>query len=146
MIVKILWIFLIILGIYIVYNTKTPKVLIEVQEKYSRLRNHIQNSNDIPTNFKVLKTQIPISGFLRSNGELGYNINKGGEIGLCLDGNSNDVFHVLIHELAHSASSKYSHDEEFWNNYNKLKTMCRDIGIYKEIPEKRKFCGAYIQD
>ena len=131
---------------YIVFvKTKTPRQLKEVQRRYEILRGHIETNG--PPKFQKLTTQVPLTCFRRGGDDsVGYNINKGGEIGLCLDGTPNDMFHVLIHELAHTVTKTYAHDEEFWNNYNHLKEMCMKLNIYTDIPGKRKYCGKYIQD
>jgi hypothetical protein len=77
---------------------------------------------------------------------VGYNTNKGQEIAICLDGTPNEIFHVLIHELAHCTVDEYSHSEEFWANYVELRDICIQLGIYQKIPERTKFCGEHIQD
>jgi len=77
---------------------------------------------------------------------VGYNTNKGAEIVVCLDGTVNDVFHVLIHELAHCTVKEYTHSDQFWKNYIELRDMCADLGIYQQIPERKEFCGQHIQD
>jgi len=94
----------------------------------------------------MLKKRSIITGFYTKNKELGYNVNKGNEIGLCLGGTCNQMMHVLIHELAHCTVKEYDHTPEFWNNYSKLKQYCFELGIYQEIPEVTKFCGKYIRD
>jgi len=77
---------------------------------------------------------------------VGFNVNKGSEITICLDGSTNEIFHVLIHELAHSTVEEYSHSEQFWVNYNELMEICIQIGIYQKITEKTEFCGQHVQD
>jgi hypothetical protein len=79
-------------------------------------------------------------------GTVGYNTNKGQEIAICVDGTSNEMFHVLIHELAHCTVDEYSHSSNFWDNYVELRDMCIEIGIYEKIPDKKTFCGQKIQD
>jgi hypothetical protein len=143
----LLYIILLLVNIYIIYSIKEPSNFTAVKEKYSRLRKYISNSDDIEPKFKPLKNQVILTGFLKNrNDELGYNINKGGEIGLCLDGTPNEIFHVLIHELAHTVSSKYAHDEEFWENEGKIRTMCQQLGLYSPISNKTEFCGSHIRD
>ena len=80
------------------------------------------------------------------NGTVGYNTNKGAEIVVCLGGTSNEIFHVLIHELAHCTVEEYSHSEQYWENYIELRDICVNLGIYEKIPERTKFCGQHIQD
>lgn len=142
----ILFLFMIFVNILILKSVKEPKNLQIVKEKYQRLREYIK-TNDVDEKFHVLKNPILISGFVRNYGQgVGYNTNKGYEIGLCLDGDPNEIFHVLLHELAHSMSSTYSHDAEFWKNFDDLKKLCQKQNLYSPIKTKSEFCGRYIQD
>jgi hypothetical protein len=125
-------------------NTREPQALVEVKEKYRILREHLaEHENE---KFKMLTRCIPITGINGMKGTVGYNTNKGQEIAICLDGNTNDIFHVLIHELAHSTVTEYSHSENYWNNYVELRDICVNLGIYEKIPERKPFCGQHIQD
>lgn len=140
----ILFIILVLVDLYILYITKEPIQLRIVKEKYKILRDHIKREN-IEV-FKNLKNCIVINGYYSTGGHAGYNTNKGEEIGLCVTGESNEIFHVLLHELAHSTVSEYDHSEQFWKNYTKLRDLAIDLGIYSAIPEKVPFCGKHIQD
>jgi hypothetical protein len=141
----ILALILIIVNLYIILNTKEPENLRIVRERYQILREYIHQSGD--DEFRELCTEIPITAHYRAQaGSVGYNINKGREIGLCINGEPNEIMHVLIHELAHCTVDEYSHSTKFWSNYDKIKNMCVSIGVYQEIPEKTKFCGKHIQD
>ena len=138
----IYFILLIISITLLVITLKPNKCLVSVKEKYSILR------NNLPEKFSMLRKPILVSGFSRpiSSGTLGYNVNKGDEISVCVDGTSNQAFHILIHELAHSTVKEYSHSEQFWKNFEELKKTCEHLGIYKQINNKDKFCGKYISD
>ena len=142
----ILYILLSLLVVYTIKNMKEPEDFTEVKRRYKILRGYYAKHGD--AQFKQLKHPIILTGFLRNKGnnELGYNINKGTEIGLCLDGSPNEIMHVLIHELAHTVSSKYAHDEEFWNNVHKIENTCQNQGLYTPINNKTEFCGSHIQD
>ena len=143
---------LIIATVYtVVYHVREPAVLKDVKERYSTLRKYIKDNQDsVDKKFNVLTKEILVTGFfkklLSSKNAIGYNVNKGYEIGVCIDGEPNDIFHVLIHELAHSVSSKYSHDDEFWKNFSDLKDLCVKCGVYTKIKEKKFMCGGYIHD
>lgn len=137
-------ILLLLVNLILLQQTREPKELVEVKEKYRTLREHLQDTNH--EKFKMLYRCIPITGMKRMNGSVGSNTNKGGEIVVCLDGNTNEIFHVLIHELAHCTVNEYSHSPEFWNNYIELRNICIHLGIYEQIPERTKFCGQHIQD
>ena len=140
----IAFIILIFVNLWILSQTKEPQELTEVKEKYRVLRDHIASTGH--PRFQMLVKCVPITGFSSMNGTVGYNTNKGQEIALCLDGTPNEIFHVLIHELAHSSVKEYSHSENYWNNYIELRDMCVELGIYEKIPERTNFCGQHIQD
>ena len=123
-----------------VYTVNVPENLRIVQENYTILL------NNIPSKWPQLKKRSILTGFYNKNRELGYNVNKGYEIGLCVDGTPNQMFHVLIHELAHTTVREFDHSDNFWNNFQELKTHCVNLGIYEEIPAQTKFCGKYISD
>tara|TARA_B100000073_G_scaffold266710_1_gene226316 strand:+ start:133 stop:579 length:447 start_codon:yes stop_codon:yes gene_type:complete len=135
---------LLIINILIFINTKEPKELTEVREKYQILREHLKKTDN--EKFTVLHDEIPITAHIRLRGAVGYNSNKGNEIGLCIDGDTNEIFHVLIHELAHCTVDEYTHSKEYWNNFKELRDICVKLGIYQEIPKRTEFCGKHVQD
>ena len=140
----IAFLLLLIINIWILSQTREPQKLIEVREKYRILMEHLDETNN--EKFHMLVQRIPITGILRMNGAVGYNTNKGGDIAVCLDGETNEIFHVLIHELAHCTVKEYDHSEQFWDNYIELRDICVKIGIYEKIPNKTEFCGEHVQD
>ena len=135
---------LFILCIVVLINTKEPPKLIEVKKKYAIFREHLISVND--PEFRMLHRQIPITGFYSMSDAVGFNTNKGYEIGVCLDGSPNEIFHVLLHELAHCTVTEYSHSGQFWDNFKKLKDTAVSIKIYTEISESTPFCGKHIRD
>ena len=140
----ILAILLLIINVIILMNIQEPERLSEVREKYRTLREHLKETNN--QEFKMLCKEIPITAHRRMNGSIGYNVSKGSDIGLCIDGEPNEIFHVLIHELAHCTVDEYSHSKDFWKKFEELRTICVSLGIYQEIPQRREFCGKHIQD
>jgi len=140
----ILAILLLIINVYIIINTKEPNKITEIKKRYRILREHLKKENI--EKFQVITRELPISYFKQLDGNIGYNTDKGNEIGLCIDGEINEIFHVLLHELAHSTVKEYSHSPEFWKNYKELREIAISIGIYKEIPDKTEFCGRHVQD
>lgn len=137
-------ILLLFINLVILYKTREPQELLEVKEKYRILREHIRDTGN--EKYKMLVHPTPITGMKRMKDSVGSNTNKGSEIVVCLDGKTNEIFHVLIHELAHSTVDEYSHSQQFWNNYIELRDMCVHLGIYQQIPQKTEFCGQHIQD
>ena len=140
----ILIILLLIINVLLFIYTKEPQELTDVREKYMTLREHLKETNN--QEFKMLYREIPLTAHRYTNGYIGYNVSKGKSIGICIDGETNEIFHVLLHELAHCTVDEYSHTKEFWKNFNELKTMCVSLGIYQEIPERTEFCGKHVQD
>ena len=137
-------ILLLFINLVILYKTREPQELLEVKEKYRILREHIHDTGN--DKYKMLVHPTPITGMKKMKDSVGSNTNKGSEIVVCLDGKTNEIFHVLIHELAHSTVDEYSHSQEFWNNYIELRDICVHLGIYQQIPQKTEFCGQHIQD
>jgi hypothetical protein len=140
----ILTILLLIINVIILMNIQEPERLSEVREKYRTLREHLKQTNN--EEFKMLCKEIPITAHRRMNGSIGYNVSKGSDIGLCIDGEPNEIFHVLIHELAHCTVDEYSHSKDFWKKFDELRTICVSLGIYREIPQRTEFCGKHVQD
>ncbi len=135
---------LFIINAYILAITQEPQELVEVKEKYEILRKHIIDTDH--QKFHMLQRPVLLTGMKSMNGAVGYNTNKGQEIVICLDGEVNEIFHVLIHELAHCTVEEYSHSDQYWENYIELRDVCVDLGIYEKIPDKTKFCGSHVQD
>ena len=136
---------LLLVNIVLFCNFKEDPVLLEVKEKYKIFREHLKTNGD--EKYKVLHNEIPIVAYRGSLlSGVGYNSNKGGEIGICIDGTSNNVFHVLLHELTHCTVTEYSHSNDFWDNYNELKNEAIRIGIYENIDQVTPFCGKKIVD
>ena len=136
---------LVIVNIVLWYTIRKEPVLEEVKERYHTLREHLKKTDD--QKFRMLHDEIPIvaykGSFVRG---VGYNTNKGQEIGLCIDGKVNHVLHVLLHELAHCTVDEYSHSDDFWSNYEELRNEAIAIGVYDNIGTLTPFCGKQIVD
>jgi predicted metal-dependent hydrolase len=130
--------------VVILLTTRENEKLKEVNERYKKLRQHLKETNN--EKFHMLTRHIPITGKLWMSNSVGTNTNKGGEIVVCLDGEVNEIFHVLIHELAHCTVKEYDHSPAFWKNFEELSTICVNIGIYERVTKKTEFCGQHVQD
>jgi len=135
---------LIVINLIILFMIREPENFAEVKRRYKILREHIEKTNN--EKFRVLIDPIPLTALRKMSGTVGYNVNKGADITICIDGEVNEIMHVLIHELAHSTVPEWTHSENFWNNFMELRGVCESIGIYTRLPDKTKFCGQYIQD
>lgn len=140
----ILLIVLLIINVMILVNTREDTRLREVKHKYTLLREHLIASEN--KDFTMLYKEIPIVAHTRITYAVGYNSGKGDEIGLCIDGTVNQIFHVLLHELAHCTVDEYSHSNHFWMQFEKLRGEAMTLGIYQHIPTKTPFCGQYVVD
>ena len=140
----IAWVVLVLVNLLILFNTKEDERLKEVKARYKKFREHLKAKN--MEEFRMLHKEIPIVAHYGMARAVGYNVNKGAEIGLCIDGTVNDIFHVLLHELAHCTVDEYSHSKLFWNKFDTLKTEAISIGIYENITTKTAFCGKHIMD
>jgi len=132
---------LLILCILALRSIRDPPVMAEVRRRYNILR------DNIPQKYAVLRRPVIIIGHHRDkNMDLGVNVNKGYEIHLCLGNNDpNMVFHVLIHELAHSTVPELDHSPQFWKNMEELVQLAESLGIYTRLT-KTVFCGGTITD
>ena len=135
---------LIVINLVILFMIREPENFAEVKKRYKILREHLEKTNN--EKFHVLIHPIPLTALRKMSGTVGYNVNKGADITICIDGEENEIMHVLIHELAHSTVPEWTHSENFWNNFMELRGICESIGIYTRLPDKTKFCGQYIQD
>jgi hypothetical protein len=124
---------------------REDSVLVIVKENYRILREYLISVDD--PMFRMIHREIPIVAYRGSFlSGIGYNTNKGEEIGICIDGTPNQVFHLLLHELAHCTVDEFSHSIEYWRNYNKLQDIAVQIGIYESINDETPFCGKTISD
>lgn len=124
----------------------------EVRRRYDILLQHLRDTENIDPRFERLRNRCILTGINGSRmnrGTIGYNVNKGYEIYLCLDGGEesiNSVMNVLIHELAHVTVKEYDHSPEFWRSFKDLKDLCKLIGIYVPIEGTPEYCGITIKD
>ncbi len=97
----------------------------------------------LPEKYEMIKKPMNITGIY--GGDIGTNVNKGGEIYVCIDGDLNSQFHVLLHELAHSTVDEYDHSDKFWKNFEELRKIAQDHGMYTPVKDQ-PYCGKTISD
>ena len=161
-----MWIFVIAIMLYLCMTVckkayirfELKKTQREITNRYNKLiyilktkyNNNIfvQRLLNRTTHKIVLVTNPSIQGF-------GYNINKGEEIGLCMlnyktgmPNKIDDIFYILLHELAHIMTVTYTHNEEFYASFNLLCDIATTNNIftlkdYKNNPSE--FCNGYIR-
>ena len=136
-----MWLFVVLLVLFclVVAFHREDSRMVELKRRY---RDFIQR---VPEKYEVLKKEVIITGLTGQPQQIGSNVNKGSEIFICIDGDPNDRFHILLHELAHSTVSEYDHSDQFWKNFTELRNYAQDIGMYKPV-EKKSYCGQSISD
>jgi hypothetical protein len=134
----------VMLVVAVVTNSES-KMLTELKMKYFKTIEILRNTND-PMWAPILRPAIITGLNGKKDGVIGSNVNKGYEIYICLDGDDvNSAFYVLMHELAHMTVPEYDHSIEFWENFEKLKKICIDEGLYVKSGE-RNYCGDTVRD
>jgi hypothetical protein len=138
-----------LLLIFLVATVDEPRLLKDIKWRYSVLQKHLRDTPNIDPRFEVLRRHQPIItgiSFDRMNkGTIGYNVNKGYEIYICLDGeNIEPAMHVLIHELAHMTVPEYDHSEAYWKSFQDLRQLCITLGLLATTKEPQKYCGGEI--
>lgn len=131
------WVLLLLVVIIIVTLHKEDDKMSRLKERYYEFITRL------PEKYSVLREPYLVTG--RYGGEIGTNVNKGSEIFVCLDGDTNDTFHVLLHELAHSTVTEYDHSDKFWENFAELRNIAKNEGLYTPVSNKN-YCGKVISD
>lgn len=139
-------------------NYKLENTHQDIQKRYNKLIYTLATQHDKDRSVQMLLNKADSNRIVLVKNPIeqgfGYNVNKGEEIGLCMvnykTGSINkadDIFFVLLHELAHVMTTSYSHDDEFYKNLNFLKQVATENGIfvmtdYENNPSQ--FCNGYI--
>ncbi len=122
----------------------------EIRRRYDILLTHLRDTETVDPRFARLRRRCILTGIHGSRmnkGTIGYNVNKGYEIYICLDKEDvNSAMNVLIHELAHVTVDEYDHSPDFWASFKDLKALCKTLGIYEPIEGSVEYCGIMIQD
>ena len=129
---------------------REPPLLIEIKRRHRVLLTHLHATPNIDERFKVLRRHQPLLTGIDSSrmnrGTIGYNVNKGYEIFICIDnaGSVDAAMHVLIHELAHMTVPEYDHTDAYWQSFKDLRGLCVSLGLLAVTDTPTKYCGAYI--
>ena len=141
---KAFFILLLVVLIFIVFTNNEDPLFSELKRRYNYLLENLPDGE-----FEILKENRAILTAKEEkarDGNIAYNVNKGYEIYICLDGRKiNAAMYVLLHELAHITVEEYDHSEEFWSNFKRLREIASSLGIY--TPEQdMEYCGQHIKD
>lgn len=135
-----LLVILLILATLAIITTKSDDRIESLKERY---KSFIQI---LPPKYDKIKNRNTIITGSYKMGKVGENVNKGGEIVVCLDGyDENATFHILLHELAHSMVAEYDHSSDYWENFKELVDIASREGYYTPGVHK-EYCGQIISD
>jgi len=137
---------------------KKAKILHEIRSKMNGLLEELKKpkyESEQPIQILLKKNhrrtiqldELPNALSLRRT--FAFNVNKGERISICLtkENTINDLFFVVMHEVAHSMTTEYAHNHNFWMNFKRLIEVSIEIGLYENrhysnSPEK--FCNFAI--
>jgi len=141
---------LLILLAWAIASIKEPKMLTDVRDRYDVLLTHLRQTRQIDERFEVLRRHEPlltgIDSSRMTSGTIGYNVNKGYEIYMCIDaeGSLDAAMHVLIHELAHMTVPEYDHSDAYWQSFKDLRLLCASLGLISSESKPMTYCGGQI--
>ena len=139
----LVWTLIFMVVIILIVNREDP-LLREIKKRYNKFADHLRFNEKYSD---LCKNRSIITGLKKKADTIAYNVNKGYEIYIAIDNESdvNSAIYVLLHELAHSTVKEYDHSEGFWKNFKELRQIASSIGIYDPIQES-KYCGQTIKD
>ena len=145
--VVVLWMVVCLLAARI----REPPILVEIKRRYGVLLQHLRDTPSVDPRFEVLRRHEPLLTGIDSSrmnrGTIGYNVNKGYEIFICIDndGSVDAAMHVLIHELAHMTVPEYDHTDAYWQSFKDLRGLCETLGLIRTASDGQvKYCGGQI--
>jgi len=141
--------------ISILLTNDQPPLLTLLKDRYDRLLWILHSDPNLDPRWEPIKRCVVLTGMNgwdKSKGAIGFNVNKGYEIYICMDSASgmgpetriNTAMHVLIHELCHSTVTEYEHSDNFWKNFKDFKRYCSDHGLYT-AGDVGPYCGEDIR-
>jgi hypothetical protein len=137
-------ILLIVLAYILFTNTEDP-LFTELKRRYDVLLKNLPVDGEFDILLKN-RAILTVKEERARDGNIAFNVNKGYEIYICLDGRKiNAAMYVLLHELAHITVEEYDHSERFWAKFKRLREVAADIGVYKPETEM-EYCGQNIKD
>jgi hypothetical protein len=129
---------------------REPPMLVEIKRRYRVMLTHLRTTPNIDPRFEVLRRHEPLLTGIDSSrmnrGTIGYNVNKGYEIFICIDnaGSVDAAMHVLIHELAHMTVPEYDHTDAYWQSFKDLRDLCVSLGLLTVTNTPTMYCGGNI--
>ena len=133
---------------------KLAKIELFIDKLLSHLNNNYpDDERTVRLNKRLDKLNIQESEI--DENTTSYTVNKGEIISVCVRNKDNNTFHeyqlllfVVIHELAHVASTSFGHNDEFNENFIWLLNESQNVGYqpqdYNENPVR--YCGMDVKN
>ena len=119
---------------YLIQKNNNKKIEIEKANKLARVNEKvkilIKSLSPSDERRKLLEDAPMVLQERKDSKDIGYTVNKGDSIGLCLEDNENALFFVTLHELSHIITKSYGHPPAFWDNFGFLVKKSVELGIY----------------
>ena len=107
-------------------NVKKATILSKIENRANLLIQSLPNDKR-----KTLLLSKSIQFQERSSShDVGYTINKGDKIGLCIENDINTLMFICIHELAHVCTKEIGHTKLFWENFKYILEAAIKSDIY----------------
>jgi hypothetical protein len=129
----------------------SAKILDNLKTKGKFLIGCLDSNLELTKNLKMKWENIQLSEGPKENNTTSYTFNKKNVV-LCLRNKdnyihqSNLLFYVLIHEMAHIGSKSLGHTKEFYKNFNYLLKIAKINNMYYEISNPTDYCGMLIKN
>lgn len=143
------------------HDESPPPLTPDQQERLARLRERMERfveylvHLDDPMTRRLLERvrtkNVQIQGSTRRD-FAAFTENKGDRIAVCLSDTrrastyDNDLFYVLLHELAHLSTVTYGHNQEFWDHFAVLQRHAQDAGLLAPVSKNAQICGHDLMD
>ena len=143
--IEILLLCIIISFVFILYDHKSPKLtyktkkkINEIQVKIKKLVKYMKKLYPNHKEIHKLSNNIIIKEIPNKyKNKVGYTLNKT-KIYICLTDekgdiykNDNELYYIMLHELAHLITKSYHHTDEYMNNFKLIVRLAIKLHIYK---------------
>ena len=135
---------------YFTITLGTIMIVIVYMMCHNQVKEHLLQDDPMLDHLRIILLNVhPIVKTLKLyKGDKSYTLNKE-KIFLCLkDDNDkyyslNMLIYVSLHEIAHVLSPTTGHDHSFYEEFEKLLTKAKNLGIYTDqIPQVKNYRGS----
>ena len=134
----------------VVADPTQQAVLNRLMTRMEGLVEYLRIVNDPLTDRLVTSFTKRRPKLVNTNERAGFSYDKGKVIGVCLGDMSsgdngeeyeNELFYVMLHEMAHIGTGKWGHTKEFWHLFELLQHYAIDAELYTDVHFTSTVCG-----